>query len=118
MDFVELNGYIYISPQSQNKIINTIANKSKSKSIKTVDNTNHKSIEMEILSNYILARCIIDNINNINKDKLKTITMDIEDAINGITFGYNSNNKYIIYNRYLKYIPESHNPNNNLFPPN
>lgn len=118
MDLVELNGYIYIPPQSQNKIINTIANKSKSKSIKTVNNTNHKSIEMEILSNYILARCIIDNINEISKNKLKTISMDMEDAINGITFGYNSNNKYRIYNRYLKYIPEFHNMDNNLFPPN
>lgn len=118
MDFVELNGYIYIPPQSQNKIKNTITNKSKSKSIKTIDNTNHKSIEMEILFNYILARYIIDNINGINNTKFKTILMKIEDLVNGITLGYNSTNKYIIYNKYLKYIPEFHNMDNNLFPPN
>ena len=89
MNLIEVDGY-YLLP-----------NKNK-KTYYSSFKADYDPIEKKRLFTFLLLRL------KPNKNNLEKSINQIEDLLEGLRLGYTSNNKYLLYSNFKKYIPENY----------
>lgn len=89
MNLQEVDGY-YLLPNKKKQVYYS--------SFKT----DYNPIEKNSLFTFLLIRL------KPNKYNLEKSINQIEDLLEGLRLGYTSNNKYLLYSKFKKYIPENY----------